>query len=168
MQPLLTEIAHNPANLFVFGSVGSGKTGITFKIAEEIHKINPDRPVYIHNYPEESLEYLPDYFQLETRINYIPYGAIVIKDDTSLDNSTHAKGSKSEQKDFAQEMAICRQKKHTLLFNVQNTYWLSLDLERAGNNHYIYKYYDLYSLRREREDIKANLYAVRELMCEYV
>lgn len=168
MQTLISELAYRPHNLFVLGSVGSGKTALSFKIMELIHNLNPARPVYIHNYPDESIPLLPDWVHLETDINKIPYGAIVVKDDTSLDDSTHAKGKRDQQKEFAQEMAVCRQKMHTILFTVQNTYWMSLDLERAGNNHFIYKWYDYRSIVREREEIQGNLYAVMELMKQYI
>lgn len=168
MDRFLRALAFDAHNVFINGSVGSGKTGLSFKFIENAHKLNPKRAVYIHNYPEESLELLPDWFNLEKDITAIPYGALVLKDDTSLDDATHSKGSKGDQKGFAQEMALCRQKKHTLIFNVQNTYWLSKDLGRAGNNHYVYKWYDDKSLQDEREEVKGIIYAVKEVMKQMI
>lgn len=168
MQKLIEEIAWNPHNLFVLGSVGSGKTALTFKIVEKAHQMNPDRPVYIHHYPDEAKEYLPEYFNFVDNIKDVPYNAIIAKDDTSLDDSTHSKGDKKAQRGFAQEMALCRQKRHSIIFTVQNTAWLSLDLERAGNNHYAYKWYDARSIEREREDVRSKLYALMEVMKKYL
>ena len=45
---------------------------------------------------------------------------------------------------------------------------MSLDLERAGNNHFMYKWYDYRAIVREREEIQGNLYAVMELMKQYI
>lgn len=168
MDVLMKALAFDAHNLFVNGSVGSGKTAFTFKVAEKIHILNPERPIYIHNYPEEALELLPGYFRIAKNMAEIPYGALVLKDDTSLDDRTHSKGSKGDQKEFAQEMALCRQKKHTLIFNVQNTYWLSLDLGRAGNNHFVWKWYDNASLQHEREEVKGIVYAVKEVMKQMI
>lgn len=165
---LIQEMAYKPHNLFILGSVGSGKTGLAFKICEVLHELNPGRPVYLNGYPEIAKQYLPDYIRFEADIKKIPYNAIVVKDDTSLDDATHAKGSKDAQKSFAQEMALCRQKMHTIIFTVQNTYWLSLDLERAGNNHYAFKHYDQRAIVRERQEIQGNLFALMKVMDDYV
>lgn len=165
---LIHQMAFQPHNLFILGSVGSGKTALAFTICEKIHEMNPDRPVYLSGYPDVARDYLPDYIHFENDIKKVPYDAIILKDDTSLDDATHSKGAAKSQKEFSQEMALCRQKRHTIVFTIQNTYWMSLDLERAGNNHYAFKYYDQRAIVRERPEIQGNLFALMKVMDDYV
>jgi hypothetical protein len=135
---VLDSVLTKPGIILVGGSIGEGKTSLTFRFAEKIHEIDDKRIPYVFslnkNRNDELLSLLPDYFRVTNSLDLrkLPYGAVLIGDEgTVWANSKNFKTGVFAEK-LGGDLATIRQRNQIFFVIIQNFALLELDYFRMG------------------------------------
>lgn len=161
---LLYYISKNPCINCFFGNIRGGKTALMFRIVELVHELNPDLPVFLYGFPFSAKKYLPSWFHYLPSLGDLPCDCILIRDDTSLSDDTHAKRSTSKEAvEFSRFLALAGQKRVRLFVTIQNTAIINKDIFRFGRTNLFFKYYDVTSRVFERDEFTHLVIPIMEL-----
>ncbi|KGK99375.1 hypothetical protein LI82_05060 [Methanococcoides methylutens] len=164
LSDFLHDLCYGYGSYLAFGSIRQGKTGLIMRMVDIIHEENPDRPVYFHKFPRTKMHLLPDWVEIVNNVDDVPKGAVLVKDDSGLNDDVNAKSSRSaDAKQWARFLAVMGQRRITLLMTIQNTAIVSLDSFRFGYINMFFKRYDEVSRTFERSEFQAVINPVQKM-----
>jgi len=156
----LEDIKKGIGVIYILGSIGSGKTALSFLLAEYVHK-NSSRVVYAYNFPVPKM--LPEWIYNVSDISALPPGCLLLFDDSGLSEEVSSKSHSSKKnKDWANLLKVIRHKRIKLIMTIQNTAFITPDDFRAGEVTLILKYYDMLARMFERDEFKDFIVEIME------
>jgi len=109
----LARLIHHPSVVLTLGHRGGGKTALNIRIQELLRDI---APAYAVGMPARASHLLPDWYGLVEDFDTIPANAIIYVPESYRLFHARAAGSNS----IGDVVNLSRQRRHTLLFDVQN------------------------------------------------
>jgi len=134
--------------LLIFGKRGSGKSGLGFKILENIHS-KTKRKCYVLGIDKVLL---PKWIKSTEDVESVPNGGVILIDEGAISFGSRDSMS-SKNKELSKLMAIARHKNLTLIFVTQNTGLVDRNILALTDALFI-KEGSLLQMEMERHEIK--------------
>jgi hypothetical protein len=124
----LKTIIH-PSLVLILGKRGSGKSALAYYLLE-VHRYGL-KP-YVVGIPQSKQHLLPEWVGISSSLEEVPFGAIVIVDESYL--LYHARGSTTqESKKMSKLLNLSRQKEQTIIFVSQESHSIDISIARSAN-----------------------------------
>lgn len=123
----IKELTHESKIGLIVGSRGSGKTCLGFHYLELHNMFNPDRNIFVYNFPKPNI--LPKFIKNLKEFNDCPNNSIVLVDEAGLEFNQFSYLTKQSQA-LSNIIKIARHKDLSLIFIAQNTSTITKDLRR--------------------------------------
>jgi hypothetical protein len=123
------EVIIHPAIVLVLGGRGSGKSALSYRVAEDFrYSLSP----YVVGFPEHSKGLLPDWIGMEQRLEDVPPKSIIIVDEAYLSHHSR-EWQKTENRDICRLLNLSRQQDKTIVFIAQLGRQLDIDIVSSAD-----------------------------------
>ena len=151
-------LTSKPGVVLLHGMIGSGKTSAAFKIAELIHRVSPDREIYVytldHSKSAELEALLPNWFKTtpELSMKKLPSDSVLISDEAWYSSSSKVRHKDDEIMNIMDNLFLSRQRGQTLVSIIQSLAILEKTHFRAGFT-LVSKYTPMDTIATERQEL---------------
>lgn len=134
--------------ILVFGKRGGGKSGLGFKLMENIFS-RTERKCYVLGVEDK---FLPSWIKSVEDVSEVEENSVLLIDEGAVSFSSR-ESMKSKNKDISKLMAVARHKDLTLIFLTQNTGMIDKNILKLSDS-MIVKEGSLLQIEMERPEIK--------------
>lgn len=155
----LDYVLTKPGVVLASGMIGAGKTSGGFKIMEEIHKVSPERPLFVHCLGESKAHRLkqltcplPIIPVLDLDTKQLPDDAVLLADESWATRSSKVRLADDEKKELMDNLFFSRQRGQTIISIIQSLAILEKTHFRSGFS-LLSSYVPVTSLVTERSEL---------------